>query len=74
MFLIDRSESIKCIRKRVDELFEIGRVAIIGLVRFELLGGTRSEPEFRRLGNRLAALIDLGIINDTWEEAARLLF
>lgn len=82
MYLIDtsawifalRKKPIEAIQNRVDELLEAGSVAIIGLIRLELLGGTKTETEFRRLGRRLSALIYLQTTAAMWDRASQLLF
>lgn len=47
-----------------------GRVAMLGLIRQELLSGLRGEAEFRRLRDRLRAYDDLTLVREDHEEAA----
>ncbi|MBI2172571.1 MAG: PIN domain-containing protein [Chloroflexi bacterium] len=62
------------LRRRVDALLAADVVATIGMVRLELLGGTRSQKEWLRLGQLLSALHQLEIPEAQWDEAARLGF
>ncbi len=61
-------------RERVRGLLASGRVCVTPIVCLELLGGTRSLEEFRRLRSRLEALPQFPIGAKEWEEAARLAF
>lgn len=62
------------LRHRIDGLLTADLVAIIGVVRLELLGGARTEAEYQRLGRLLSALHLLPIAEERWDEAARLGF
>lgn len=63
-FLVDTSAWLFALRKdanleikaRLDTLLREDAVAITGIIKLELLGGTRTREEFRRLKSRLDAL------------------
>jgi predicted nucleic acid-binding protein len=61
-------------RNRVQELLIDSKVAIVLIISLELLGGVKSEKEFRRLKSRLAALYQIPLGKSEWEEAARIAF
>ncbi len=60
--------------RRVDDLLAADLVAITGMVRLELLGGARSEAEYRQLDRLLAALHPLPVPEESWDEAAHIGF
>ena len=62
------------LRERVDQLLAADVAATMGLVRLELLGGARTEEEWRRLSELLSALHPLPVEDRHWEEAARMGF
>ena len=62
------------LRQRVEELLAADVVATTGMVRLELLGGARSLEEWRRLRELLSALHLLAVMEEHWDEAARLGF
>ena len=62
------------VRDRVDELLGENRVAIMPMISLELLGGTRSEGEFKRLKSRLESLHQVPLGKREWDKAARLAF
>ena len=62
------------LRERVDSLLAADRVATTGMVRLELLGGARTEPQWDRLQDYLSALHQLPADEETWQEAARMGF
>jgi predicted nucleic acid-binding protein len=82
MYLIDtsvwifalRKNPVPEIRERVDMLLATERVAIHGMIRLELLGGTRTVSEYERLSERLDGVIGLGDRRELWDRAARLQF
>lgn len=82
MVLVDTSVWIFALRKdplgpakeRVASLLEEGLVATVGMIKLELLGGTKSEEEFHRLKTRLNGLYEIKIDSDLWERAAQLAF
>jgi len=59
---------------RVADLVAADLVAINGMVRLELLGGARSEAEYRKLDRLLSALHPLPVDEESWEEAAHIGF
>jgi len=62
------------IRRRVDELLADNRVAIVGIVELEILGGVRTEPEFSELRELLLGLHRIETRETDWSAAARLVF
>ena len=69
-----RRNSPEAIRRRLGDLLDLDAVATCGLIELELLGGTRDEAEFNRLGMRLSGLRRLQIESGDWPAAARLAF
>ena len=61
-------------RSVIDGLLAGGRIAIIPVIRLELLGGTKSQAEFQRLDRRLSALHQLPLAQAEWDESAGLSF
>jgi predicted nucleic acid-binding protein len=82
LFLIDTSAWILALRKdflpaakkRVDELLRENIVITTGIIKLELLGGTKNLQEFQRLKNRLDALFDIKMNDEIWETAYGLAF
>jgi len=82
LVLIDTSVWILALRKspvapvkdEVDHLLAENRVAIVPMIRLELLGGTKSTNEFERLRSRLYALRQIPVDETNWEIAAELSF
>lgn len=72
LFLLDTSAWIMVLRKnsleelknRVDHLLRENAVAVIPIVKVELLGGVKNDAEFERLGRRLDSLVCLNMDND----------
>ncbi|MBM3925574.1 MAG: PIN domain nuclease [SAR202 cluster bacterium] len=62
------------LRQRIDELLAADRVATTGMIRLELLGGARTQEEWRRLRDLLSALHLLPVDEDHWDEASQLGF
>jgi len=62
------------VRGVIDGLLAGGRIAIIPIIRLELLGGARSQAEFQRLDRRLGALHQLALAKAEWDESAALAF
>lgn len=69
-----RKESVPAIKSRVDELLKDNLVVTTPMVKLELLGGTRTDKEFRRLKAYLDALDDVEIGDGEWERAYELSF
>jgi predicted nucleic acid-binding protein len=61
-------------RSVIDDLLAGRRIAIIPIIRLELLGGTKSQAEFQRLDRRLGALHQLPLAKAEWDESAGLAF
>lgn len=57
---------------RLDELIREGRVAMIGLIRQELLTGIRTAEQFRQLRDILSAFPDESLVREDYEVAADL--
>jgi hypothetical protein len=82
MIVIDTSVWLFALRKNyhptikdiVNRLLVEEEVAINGLIKLELLGGTRTENEYKRLKSRLDSLYYIESTESLWEEAALLAF
>lgn len=82
LFLVDTSiwifalcrGSSPGVLNRLDDLRRRDLVATCGLIKLELLGGTRSDAEFTRLRSRLGGLRQLDLVELDWTDAARLAF
>ena len=80
--LVDTSAWILALKNRpvararsvIDDLLADGKIAIIPVIRLELLGGTKSTAEFQRLDSRLGALHQLPLAQAEWDESASLAF
>lgn len=81
-FLVDTSVWILALRKdfvpeirdRLDQLLKTDMVITAGIIKLEILGGTRTEKEFRLLKKRLDALPLIEIDTVVWEVAFELAF
>ncbi len=81
-FLVDTSAWILALRKdfspevkeRIDHLLKENTVITTGMVKLEILGGTKTESEFRRLKRRLDALDSVDLDTSLWEESYDLAF
>ena len=62
------------VKERVDTLLREELVATTEMIKFELLGGTKTEKEFRRLRNRLEALFQIQTDSTVWDKASELAF
>jgi len=82
LFIVDTSAWIFALRKkplpqlkmRIDQLLMLDIVKTFGMIRLEILGGTRTEEEFDRLKNRIGALEEISCDSELWESAGRLSF
>ena len=82
LVLIDTSVWILALRKspsplvkdEVAHLLAENRVAIVPMIRLELLGGTKSVDEFNRLKSRLDALHQIPANEANWALATQLSF
>jgi predicted nucleic acid-binding protein len=82
LFLVDTSAWILALRKdflprvkdRVAYLLRENAIITSGMIKLELLGGTREEKEFQRLKIRLDALEMVEMNTSLWERAYDLAF
>ena len=82
LFLVDTSAWIFALRKvflsvikdRIEYLLIENAIFTTGMVKLELLGGTKSENEFQRLKSRLDALDSVKCDSGLWEDAYDLAF
>jgi len=82
LFLVDTSVWILVLRKdfipkvkdRIDHLLKEDVIVTTGIVKLELLSGTRTEKEFQRLQNRLDALGTIETDDFLWKDACELGF
>ena len=81
-YLVDTSVWIFALRKQfdpfvreyVDQLLKDHIVLINGMIKLELLGGVKTEKEFKRLKSRLDALEKVEIDNNVWEITYQIAF
>jgi predicted nucleic acid-binding protein len=77
LFLVDTSAWLFALRKefnplikdRLNQLLKENRVLTAGMIKLELLGGTKTEKEFQRLKMRLDALEECETGTSLWERA-----
>lgn len=69
-----RKSPVPVVRDEVEHLLMENRVAIVPMIRLELLGGTKSLNEFNRLKSRLDVLHQIPTDEANWEAAAQLSF
>ena len=82
IFLVDTSAWILSLRKdfspevkkRIDYLLKENTIITTGMVKLEILGGTKTESDFRRLKRRLNALDSVDLDTSLWERAYDLAF
>ena len=82
MVIIDTSAWLFALRKdfhpsvkdRIETILLESDVAINGLIKLELLGGTKTEKEYKRLKSRLDSLFYIESTESLWEEASLLAF
>jgi predicted nucleic acid-binding protein len=82
LFLIDTSAWILALRKdflpavkdRIEYLLRENAIITSGMIKLELLGGTKEEKEFQRLKIRLDALEMVETNTSLWERAYDLTF
>ena len=82
-FLVDTSAWLFALRKdanpeiksRLDGLLREDAIAIIGIIKLEVLGGTRTPKEFSRLKSRLDALPYISMEESSlWDLASEMAF
>ena len=69
-----RKEYVPEIKNRVDHLLKENLVFTTGIIRLELLSGTRTKPEYQRLRSRLMALDNIVTDETIWDTAFDLAF
>lgn len=82
LFLVDTSAWISVLRKdfvpqireRVDSLLKNNIILTIGIIKLELLGGTRTRKEYLRLKSRLAVLDEVKTDSTLWDASYELAF
>ena len=82
LFLVDTSAWLLALRKdfmpvvknRIDHLLKEDVIITTGIVKLELLGGTKTEREFHRLRTRLDALDAIRTDTPLWDKACDLAF
>jgi predicted nucleic acid-binding protein len=82
LFLVDtsawilalRKQPVSAIKERIDLLLADNCVVTVGIIKLELLGGAKTEREFRRLKSRLDALEQVETDTSLWEAAYDLAF
>ena len=82
LFLVDTSAWILALRKdflppvkdRIGYLLKENTIVTSGMIKLELLGGTKAEIEFQRLKTRLDALETIETNTSLWERAFALSF
>ena len=82
LFLVDtsawifalRKEFVPTVKERISQLLRDHIVLTNGMIKLELLGGVRTEKEFRRLKARLDALDEVEVSASVWERACAMAF
>ena len=82
MILVDTSAWIFALRKnpfaklksRIGHLLEMDEIITLGMIKLELLGGTKTKEEFDRLKTRLDALYEISTAAKLWSFAAQMAF
>ena len=67
----DASSSIK---EKVKKLLKENFVGTFGMIKLELLGGVKSEKEFKRLRERMEAFYEIPATSELWEKAGEMSF
>ena len=82
LFLVDtsawlfalRRDFIPVVKDRIDHLLKENAIITTGIIKLEILGGTKTQKEFQRLKTRLDALDIVETDTALWEEAYGLAF
>lgn len=82
LFLVDTSAWLFALRKdfmpevkdQIDHLLKENAIITTGIIKLEILGGTKTQKEFQRLKTRLDALDIVKTDTALWEEAYGLAF
>jgi hypothetical protein len=72
--LVLRKDFIPKVKDRIDHLLKEDVIVTTGIIRLELLSGTKTEKEFQRLKIRLDALGTVETDNSLWQDACELGF
>jgi predicted nucleic acid-binding protein len=80
--LFDTSAWIQALRKEYDpavkslleEILDEGRLVILPVIKIELLAGTRTDTDFRRLKSRLDAIPEIPLGQNAWETIQELAY
>lgn len=67
-----RKDYLPEIKDRIDFLLKENLVLITGIIKLELLAGTKTELEYERLKNRLSALENIATNESLWDMACDL--
>ncbi len=62
------------LKEVLKELISDGKILLSGIIKTELLRGTKSKKEFQMLGELLDSLIYLSVEDDFWKRLARFSF
>ena len=81
-YLVDTSAWLLALKKnyvplvkdRIDDLLKENAIITTGIVKLEILGGTKTEKEFQRLKTRLDSLDQVETDASLWEQAYALAF
>ena len=69
-----RKEFVPKIKDRIDYLLKENLLLTTGIIRLEILSGTKTEKEYNRLKNRLSALESIKTDESVWEKASEIGF
>ena len=69
-----RKDFLPVVKRRIDYLLKENSVITTGIIKLELLGGTRTKGEFQRLKIMLESLDSVDTDKDIWESCYKLAF
>ena len=69
-----RRDFVPTVKERIDHLLKENAIITTGMVKLEILGGTKTETEFQRLKRRLDALETVKSDTSLWEMSYDLAF
>lgn len=69
-----RKEFIPVIKEKVDSLLAENLIITIGIIKLELLGGTKTRDEFTRLRDYLDTLYEIRIDRALWQKAYEIVY
>lgn len=64
-----KKKFIPAIKEKIDSLLGENLITTIGIIKLELLGGTKTRDEFTRLRDHLDALYEIRIDQGLWQKA-----